>query len=280
MSKSGVLQYYPSSPVLPVSVTQLAQFITVCNNRKYQATTITSFVSAIAYVHKIHQFPNPSDTFLIKKLLHALRRKSVSDSRLPFTIRHLQDITHALSHVLQDTYTIVLMRAMFLIAFFGLFRVGELAVSPQGQQIVIQHQHLKLVTEQNKVTSCSIQFNQYKHSQGQVAIIPIKRMSEKRVCPIRSLMKYLKVCRIRQGPLFQHLSGHPVTTSFFRSTLHSCVVFCHLDPTRYKTHSFRIGGATHAHLSNMSPVQIQQLGRWRSSAFLKYIRPTALSLGN
>jgi len=102
----------------PYYSTRAIHYITVCNNRKYQATTITSFVSAIAYVHKIHQFPNPSDTFLIKKLLHALRPKSVSDSRLPFTIRHLQDITRALSHVLQDTYTIVLMQAMFLVAFF------------------------------------------------------------------------------------------------------------------------------------------------------------------
>lgn len=51
-----------------------------------------------------------------------------------------------------------------------------------------------------------------------------------------------------------------------------------MNPNLFTAHSFRIGGATHAHNSNMSTAQIQKLGRWKSSAYLKYIRPPALPL--
>ncbi|KAK6195007.1 hypothetical protein SNE40_000528 [Patella caerulea] len=42
------------------------------------------------------------------------------------------------------------------------------------------------------------------------------------------------------------------------------------------THSFRIGGASLAAHNGLSDSQIRQLGRWRSDAFRKYIRPSSL----
>ena len=53
-----------------------------------------------------------------------------------------------------------------------------------------------------------------------------------------------------------------------------CVTQCHLDPTKYTSHSFRIGGgATLAHDMNFSESRIQKLGRWSSKAYTKYLRP-------
>ena len=60
------------------------------------------------------------------------------------------------------------------------------------------------------------------------------------------------------------------------SVMKQCVVTCNLDQTKYKSHYFRIGGASHAHSLGYSNSQIQMLGRWKTSAFLKYIRPTAV----
>lgn len=63
----------------------------------------------------------------------------------------------------------------------------------------------------------------------------------------------------------------------FFQKLSICIKYCGLDPSRYKGHSFRIGAASHAAEGGMSDAQIRTLGRWKSNAFLKYIRIQSLS---
>jgi hypothetical protein len=45
-----------------------------------------------------------------------------------------------------------------------------------------------------------------------------------------------------------------------------------LDPTRYRTHSLRIGGASMLAAAGRPDYEIQKLGRWKSLAFLEYIK--------
>ncbi|KAK2160937.1 hypothetical protein NP493_1618g00010 [Ridgeia piscesae] len=51
-----------------------------------------------------------------------------------------------------------------------------------------------------------------------------------------------------------------------------------LDPDKYKGHSFRIGAATAAADSGLSETQIQTMGRWKSSAFKRYVRIPVLRM--
>lgn len=44
------------------------------------------------------------------------------------------------------------------------------------------------------------------------------------------------------------------------------------DPQKYALHSGRIGGATHLASMGASVIQIQRAGRWKSSAFIVYVR--------
>jgi hypothetical protein len=48
-------------------------------------------------------------------------------------------------------------------------------------------------------------------------------------------------------------------------------------PEEYSGHSGRIGGATHLWENGASMEMIMQAGRWKSDAFLKYIRNTVSS---
>jgi hypothetical protein len=50
------------------------------------------------------------------------------------------------------------------------------------------------------------------------------------------------------------------------------LTFAGLNLKNYKSHSFRIGAATTAWAKGFSEEQIQQIGRWNSEAFKKYIR--------
>ena len=73
------------------------------------------------------------------------------------------------------------------------------------------------------------------------------------------------------GHLFQDLGSVP---SF---PLILFIKLCVLNPSVYKGHSFRIGAASHAAERGMSDAQIRILGRWKSNAFLKYIRVSSFS---
>ena len=75
------------------------------------------------------------------------------------------------------------------------------------------------------------------------------------------------------GPLFTNASNSPITDTIFRKVLRKAITKLGLNPSVYTPHSFRIGGATLAHELNYSDSQIRQIGRWKSVAFNKYVRP-------
>ena len=48
-----------------------------------------------------------------------------------------------------------------------------------------------------------------------------------------------------------------------------------IKPAHYSGHSFRTGAATTAARKGLQVSQIKQLGRWKSNAFLRYLKPSA-----
>ena len=74
------------------------------------------------------------------------------------------------------------------------------------------------------------------------------------------------------------MDDSPISRHFFTHQLRTALAFCNLDLNKYQGHSFRIGAATTAASSGYSELQIQNMGRWCSNAFHKYIRIPALKL--
>jgi hypothetical protein len=73
--------------------------------------------------------------------------------------------------------------------------------------------------------------------------------------------------------LFQHPIGTPITRSQFIAVLNAALVLSGLSPSVYRGHSFRIGSCTWYMQQGFSDTQLRSMSRWRSSAFLSYIRP-------
>ncbi|KAK6165293.1 hypothetical protein SNE40_022244 [Patella caerulea] len=68
--------------------------------------------------------------FLVIKALESMKRgRGIGDSRLPVSITLLRKILMILPSVCADLYEVKLFRAAFTIAFFGLFKIGELTCS-------------------------------------------------------------------------------------------------------------------------------------------------------
>lgn len=50
------------------------------------ASTVSSYISGISYVHKLRQLRDPADLFIVKKSLEGLRRlKRTKDLRAPIS---------------------------------------------------------------------------------------------------------------------------------------------------------------------------------------------------
>ena len=85
------------------------------------------------------------------------------------------------------------------------------------------------------------------------------------------MLEYLAIQGSSPGPLFCWPDNTPISRAYFTRLLKAALEFCDLDPTRYKSHSFRIGAASWAEANGMSDAQIRLFGRWKSNAFLRYI---------
>ena len=93
------------------------------------------------------------------------------------------------------------------------------------------------------------------------------------VCPIKVMISYLGRRSEQPGPLFITEEGNGWTGAMLRAGLQSLMVSLKLDKRRYNTHSLRTGAATSASLAKLPDSHIQILGRWKSNAFKRYIRP-------
>ena len=80
---------------------------------------------------------------------------------------------------------------------------------------------------------------------------------------------YLCARGMASGPPFQYDDGHPLTRQRFATAERSA---SGLDPSRYGTHSFRIGAATTAAARGIEDAVIKPLGRWGSLAYLHYVQ--------
>ena len=75
-----------------------------------------------------------------------------------------------------------------------------------------------------------------------------------------------------QGPLFMFQSGKPLTCPALIHHLREALVREGIPAGNYSGHSFRIRAATTAAHCGIEDSLIQTLGRWKSAAYLSYIR--------
>ena len=97
--------------------------------QQYAAATITSYVSAIGYVHKLAGTNDPASSLLVKKSLQAIRKMQHScDTRLPIT-EDIHLLVSTAGHAIHSMYRLKLMQAMFMLAYHAFLLVGEITES-------------------------------------------------------------------------------------------------------------------------------------------------------
>ena len=257
----------------PLTVSTIALFVAHLHSLNLSYKTINTYLSAIAYVHKMLTLPNPTSQFLITRLIRGAQNLSPSyDFRLPITIHILDRLVSSLEHVAQSFFHRILFTAMFLFVFNTFARVGELTLSSdKSLKNLVKIEDVQIVYLGGVPYKISVTFRNFKHSKGQPHVIDFDK-GDTQTSVIQAMLSYLKIRGKESGPLFVLTNGQVVPRSMFEGQLRKCLLFSGLDSSRYKSHSFRIGKATYCAAKGYLDAYICSLGRWHSTAFRKYIR--------
>jgi integrase len=261
--------------VFPATGSQVALFLVFLHHQKGLAySTMRTYTSAIAFTHKIAGQDDPTDTFLVAKALQGIRNQQPGSTRmplLPLTKEILHECVDALPYAAPNPYDATLWKALFLLSFHACLRAGEVTLSNTGKNILQRHQ----VTLTNR--AITIQFLAYKHSRGKTPALTIEATNSPH-CPFVALHNYLQKRPAIPGNLFLHQNGTIVTRQQFANILTSSLTMSGQPAHRFNTHSFRAGRATQLAADNHSDSTIRSAGRWTSTAFQHYVRPTTVVL--
>lgn len=264
--------FYKTEPKKKISNSKLASYVAFCHATGMKYSSICSRVSALNYINKLQGAKTSGHSFLLKRVLLGCKHYSpLADKRQPITKPILKRLISVLPTMFESNYNVILISAMFTLAFFALLRVGEMSISKTANH-TISLDDITIKLKEEKPFLISLSLRHYKHSVSPFNLI-LKLQKNKLICPVRALHAFAGLRAKKPGPFFLNESGTPVTTKQFSCILRKCISKIGLDSKLFTSHSFRIGGATLAHRKNFSDSRIRKLGRWRSNAFQAYLRP-------
>ena len=157
------------------------------------------------------------------------------------------------------------------LGFFGFLRAGEFTV----RSVSTGNDEAPLLLSDISIhcpTVVAVNVRCSKTDPFRVGVTLYLGATQDVVCPVKSLTSYLAIRSRVEGPLFIWKDGSPLTRTRFVSAVRETLSEIGFDPTLYSGHSFRIGAATTAAQAGIPDSTIQMLGRWKSSAYTRYIR--------
>ena len=111
---------------LPLQPAVLALFVSHLYSLRYASSTVTSYLSAISYAHRLAGVNDPTETALIRQILKGYSKLTrAQDVRLPITLPILSQIIASFQHTTGSAYQLQMLTAMCSLAFFAFLRIGD-----------------------------------------------------------------------------------------------------------------------------------------------------------
>ena len=256
---------YPEGPASQLEINRFISHLSISGKAP---STINSYVCAISTWHKNNEWTDYCSSHKVKRALKGTGRgKSNPDTREPITPTILGKIMGATSLICSSYYEMSLFKCIFSLAFFGLFRIGELVCDNKWLPL-IKVLHLKDIAFKENDIKVTVRFSKTDQT-GKSSSAILKGKKGSLLCPVQATKNYIAKRGVHAGPLFCHSDGSFLSRYQFNKVLELTLQFCKIDTSNIKSHSFRIGGATNA-MNKYE--QIRVMGRWQSDAARKYIR--------
>ena len=262
-----------------------------------KSTTVKSYISAIKDTLVTDGYPWSDDDILLNTITRSCKLKNdVLKTRLPIRKNLLEVILYQLQRKFSKSnqpYLEIMYITAFLLFYYGMLRVGELANS----QHAIKAKDIHSGKRKNKILM--ILYSSKTHSKADIPQtitiqdediievhagkqrsssknkLPHQFIQETNFCPFLWTNRYLTA---RGGYLHKDeqflifSDGSPVEAGHIRKLLRQTLNEIGLQGTLYDVHSFRIGRATDLQKGGISVTEIKELGRWKSNSVYKYLR--------
>ena len=231
-------------------------------------SSILGRMSALKYFCRLQGRDNDLDDHTLLMTIRGVRNvnsqhTSTRSLSQVISIKDLKNFSR-ITAVLFDTYRARLIQTAMVTAFSGFLGVSEYAKTKAGHT---------LLREDCRVgrSQVTIYLRSGKSDNNPVTI-KLPAQKEKRVCPVDNLRRYLMIRpQSAAKELFVLSNGAPMGDSDVRNWLKKICNSLNKEPV--SPHAFRIGGASWASVQGWTDSAIRAHGRWKSDAFLRYIRP-------
>ncbi len=231
--------------------------------------TITSYVSGARNWLKLTGNELRENHDLMKQMHHASQRQDKERTQHPICKELLHKLIPQLRNVVSSLYEQQLFSAVFLAAYYGMFRISELVGSPHA----LRTRNVG-ISNNDKLVHC------YQHFAKNMKLLDPPRLVELEAsggefCPCKVLREYSRArvvaarfWDVSVTPFFVHENGHHVMKQQVLKVLRKCVTqLASLEMSEFGTHSFHSGQATDLFLAGWEDAQIKRKGNWTSRCF-------------
>ena len=268
-----------SSP-LPASESLLCYFVVALARQGLAPGTIKTYLAAVRHAQIVEGLPDIRETSLPRlQLVQTGVRREHADRGTPPKFR--LPITPVLLGTLRSkwlasppSFNGVMFWAAASSCFFGLFRAGEITVPSATVFDTAIHLAWGDVSADAATPPTKVRFHLKRSKTDQFVrgVDVFVGATGTEVCPVRAIAAYAEARGSAPGPFFRLQDGSALTKARFVEAVRRALLESGIAPEGYSGHSFRIGAATAAAQAGVQDSAIQALGRWSSSAFLRYIR--------
>ena len=256
----------------------LEGFVCYCSSKGLASKSISGYMDGLKhFASDLEDVPQIPGLAVISRMLTGQVKlgKRPSPRKIGITVDLLREMVVEVE-CMEELCPVgkALLKAIFVIAYFGAFRISEYLISDD---------ELKWLTLANVsfLKSGTMRFILYKtknNSSGPYQEVLFPPIPDDVLCPVTAVREYLE---LRPGtspetPFFLDLDGSPLKARVFNIVLRTVLARMSIpDVELYSSKSFRIGAASDAYALNIPVTDIQALGRWMSEAFMYYVRSGA-----
>ena len=172
------------------------------------------------------------------------------------------------------TWSTKLLWAACCLAFFGFMRAGELVAPATTSHDPCVHLCMADIAFDNPRAPAMLQVmvKQSKTDPFRNGVQLLIGKTGTKLCPVAAMLDFLQVRGTSAGFLFHYEDGSCLTRQRLVGAVRAALQSAGLDQQCYCGHSFRIGAATEAAKKGIEDSIIKTLGRWKSLAYLDYVK--------
>ena len=256
---------YMSIAVESVDVNGLLAFLE-CLNNKTSVNMLANYLAAIRANFNVLGFN--ADILEDKRLKYYLKSIKLNRPVCVSTKNVISlEILHKIVHCCDTLYMGPIFKAVFLVAFFGFFRLSNLAPHSFSSFDVSWHLAAGDIFFSKKFVKILVKWTKTLQTHDQI---------KSRLCPYHALKAVLAMYNPSENePLFQYkyaCGWKPLTDSKIRKTLSLINVKLQFPPHSFTFHAFRRSGASLAFNANVPLQDIKVQGTWTSDCVWHYIQ--------